>query len=124
MARLKVDLKILAARERELRDQLRALKKQARAIERAERSARTERVAALAEKFGILHIADTVLAAAFKKLAAENPPSTEAAKDADTVVGAATDDARTQPVETETAQGGNDSAAPAVDARKRWPFGG
>lgn len=123
MARVKVDLKTLAMRERELRDQLRALKKQARAVERAERQARTERVAALAEKFGILHISDTVLASAFKKLAAENPPSTESAKDADTVAGAATDDARTQPVGTETAQGGNDSAAPA-DARKRWPFGG
>ena len=121
--RTKLDLKTLAARERELRDQLRALKKQARVIERAERQARTERVATLAEKFGILHIADTVLAGAFKKLAAENPPTTESDKDADTVAGAAKDDARTQPVETETAQVNNDSAAPA-DARKRWPFGG
>ncbi len=122
MARTKLDLKTLAKRERELRDQLRAIKKQARAIERAERQARTERVAALSEKFGILHIADTVLATAFKKLAAENPVPTESSKDADTVAGAAKDDARTQPVGTETAQVHNDSGA-AADARKRWPFG-
>ena len=123
MARVKADLKTLAQRERELRAQLKQVRVQARAIERAARLARTERVAALAEKFGILHIPDTVLASSFKKLAAENPPSTESAKDADTVAGGAEDDARTQPVGTETAQSGNDSAAPA-DARKRWPFGG
>ncbi|MEK7116204.1 MAG: hypothetical protein AAB879_02300 [Patescibacteria group bacterium] len=122
MARTKLDLMTLAARERELRDQLRALKKQARVIERAERQARTERVAGLAEKFGILHIGDTVLATAFKKLAAENPPSTESSKDADPVANAGKDDARTQPADAETAQAG--SASAEGEGRKRWPFGG
>lgn len=122
MARLKVDLKTLAQQERGLRAKLKQIRVQARAIERADRAARTERIGALSEKFGILHIADTVLAAAFKKLAAENPPPAELAKDAHTADGAGKDDARTQPVGTETAQGGSESAAPA-DARKRWPFG-
>lgn len=132
MARVKVDLKTLAARERNLRDQLRALKKQGRAIERAERQARTERVAALAEKFGILHIPDTILAASFKKLAAENPPPTESAKNADTVEGAEEEEeARTQPTGhsdattslahvAETAQ----AASVAAEGRKRWRIGG
>lgn len=124
MARLKVDLKTLASRERELRQQLKQVRVQARVIERAERQARTERVAVLAEKFGILHITDTVLAATFKKLAAENPPSTESAKDTDTVEDAA-EETRTRPPETapgpadETAQAGGASS----ESRKRWPFG-
>lgn len=91
MARL-IDLKTLAARERELRDQLRGLKKQARSIERAERNARLQRIAELADKFKIAHIQDTVLAAEFKRIAAEHPVpvATESPVDDTAEAGAAT----------------------------------
>lgn len=73
MARLKVDLKTLAARERELRDELKHVRQQRRAAEDAARQTRLARVGELADKFNITHIPDTVLTSEFKRIAAEHP---------------------------------------------------
>lgn len=124
MARNKIDVSTLTAREQELRAELKKLRLKRREIERAELSARGERIVALAEKFGILWLPDTIFAAIFKKLAAENPPTSESPESGDTDES----EVRTQTPESATEQaaaGSSPETAQQIgqDSRKRW-FGG
>jgi len=122
------DTKSLLNRERELREELKHVRQQRRAAEDAARQARLARVGALAEKFGIAHVPDTVLAAEFKRIAAEHPvaaamespaddaaDTTEAGGEAQTPTGDAT--APAAPVAEHAAE-----TAEAGAERKRWPW--
>lgn len=73
MSRMKRNTKSLLDREHVLRDELKRVRQQLRAAEDAARQAWRARVGELAEKFGIAHVSDTVLAAEFKRIAAEHP---------------------------------------------------
>lgn len=128
MPRVKRNTQSLRNRKQELREELKQINQQLRAAAEAERQARLARVGELADKFNITHIPDTVLAAAFKKLAAENPAPAATESPADN----ATDTAEADGV-AQTPTG--DAAAPAAPVaehaaetaeadgeRKRWPW--
>ncbi len=128
MPRVKRNTQSLLDRERGLREQLKHVRQQRRAAEEAAHQARLARVGALAEKFGIAHVPDTVLASEFKRIAAEHP--------APAATESLADDA------TDTAEAGEGAQTPSCDAaapaapeaehametagaggeRKRWPW--
>ncbi len=121
MARVKMDLKRLSEKESELREQLAQLKKQQRLAERRERETHLQRVAELAEKFGILNFPDTVLATEFKRIAAEHHDAGGAEKTAEvgtTATNTPHSDG-TEHAETAAAEGGEGVAEP----KKRGIFG-
>lgn len=122
MARIKMDLKRLSEKESELREQLAQLKKQQRLAERRERETHLQRVAELAEKFGILNFPDTVLAAEFKRIAAAHHDAGGAEKTAEVDTTATTDTPHsgdTEHAEAAAAEGGEGVAEP----KKRGIFG-
>jgi hypothetical protein len=123
------DTKTLLNRERELREELKRIRQQRRAAEGAARQARLARVGALAEKFGIAHVPDTVLAAEFKRIAAAHPAPAATESPADDAINTA----EASGGEAQTPAG--DAAAPAAPEaehavetaeagteRKRWPW--
>lgn len=122
MARSKRNTKSLLDREHELREELKRVRQQRRAAEEAARQTRLARMGELAEKFGISHVPDTVLAAEFKRIAAQHPAPASAESP--------TDDANDTAEAGEVAQTPiGDATAPAAPAaetveaggdRKRW----
>lgn len=128
MARVKHNTQSLLTRERELRDELRRVRQQRRAAEEAAHQERLARVGALAEKFGIAHVPDTVLAAEFKRIAAEHPApaATESPADDTTDTAEAGEVAQTPSGDaTAPAAPGAEHAAETAEAggdRKRWPW--
>lgn len=100
MAQTKTNSSSLDAREAALEKKLKKIRARRREIERAERAARGERIVGLAVKFGVLGLPDTLFAATFKKLAAENPPAPDSTESANTDEDASA--ARTQPAENST----------------------
>ncbi len=128
MARVaKHDKETLLARKRALHEEQKQVNRLLREAEEAERQARLARVGVLAEKFGITHVPDTVLAALFKKLAAENPAPAAAESPVDD-----TDDTAEAGGAAQTPSGAITPAAPGAeraaetaevgDERKRWPW--
>lgn len=122
MARVKMDLKRLSEKESELRKQLAQLKKQQRLAERREHGAHLQRVAELAEKFGILNLPDTVLAAEFKRIAAEHHDAGGTEKTAEVDTTETTDTPHSGVTEhAETAAAEDDEGV--AEPRKRGIFG-
>ncbi len=128
MPRVKRNAQSLLDRERELREQLKHIRQQRRAAEEAAHQARLARVGVLAEKFGIAHVPDTVLAAEFKRIAAEHPApaATESpADDATDTVDAGEVTQTPSGDATAPAAPGAEHAAETAEAggdRKRWPW--
>ena len=126
MARLKIDPKTLAARERELRDELKRVRQQRRQAEDATRQARLARVGELADQFKITRIQDTVLAAEFKRIAAEHPVPAATESPANSADDTAEAGDVTQTPTNAAAHASPESAEGAVEtaggggAHKRW----